>query len=86
MLNKKTDKKPPRGNGTVVKLVSVKIKSRATSHIWCEFYGKKVWTVNIRDVKCLTVKLSDDSEKIKSIKKEIDHLKNFITVVLMEYQ
>jgi len=49
------DENPPRGNGTVVKLVSVKIKPSATSHIWREFYGKKVWTVNIKDVEYLTV-------------------------------
>ena len=67
--------KPPRGNGAVIKFVSVKIKPGATSHIWREFYGRKVWTVNIRDVQYLTVELSDDSEDIKSLKKEIDHLK-----------
>ncbi len=31
--------------------------------------------MNIRDVQYLTVELSDDSEDIKSLKKEIDHLK-----------
>ena len=75
MSNEKMEEKPPRGNGTVVKLVSVKIKPGATSHVWCEFYGRKVWTVNIRDVQYLTVELSDDSDDIKSLKKEIDHLK-----------
>ncbi len=75
MSNEKMEEKPPRGNGTVVKLVSVKIKPGATSHVWREFYGRKVWTVNIRDVQYLTVELSDDSEDIKSLKKEIDHLK-----------
>ncbi len=68
------EEKLPRGNGTVVKLVSVNIKPRATSHVWHEFYGRKVRAVNIRDVQYLTV-LSNDSEDIKSLKSEIDHSK-----------
>ena len=42
--------KKPQGNGTVCTLVSVKIKQGAASHIWHEFYGRKVWMVNIKDV------------------------------------
>ena len=44
-------------------------------HTWCEFNGRKVWTVNIKDVKCLTVKLANDSEEISSIKHKLKQLK-----------
>ena len=76
MSNEKMEEKPPQGNDTVVKLVSVSVKTRANSHIWREFHGKKVRTVNIKDVEHLTVKLSDDSDEIKIIRNELDQLKN----------
>jgi hypothetical protein len=75
MSNEKMEEKPPQGNGTVCTLTSVKIKQGAASHMWREFYGRKVWTVNIKDVEWQTVELADDSEEISSIKRELEQLK-----------
>ena len=66
--NEKMEEKPPWGNRPGCTLVSVKIKQDAASHIWHEFYSRKVWTVNIKDVEWLTAELADNSEEITSIK------------------
>jgi hypothetical protein len=73
--NEKMKEKLPRGNGTVCTLASVKIKQGAVSHIWREFYGRKVWTVNIKDVEWQTVEPANDSEEISSIKRELEQIK-----------
>jgi hypothetical protein len=75
MSNEKMEDMPPQGNRTVCTLVSVKIKQGSASHIWHEFYGRKIWTVNIKDVKWLTVELADDSDRIISIKRELEQFK-----------
>ena len=72
MSNEKMEENPPRGKITVCTLISVNIKQGAASHIWHGFYGRKVWTVNIKDVEWLTVKLADDSEEISSIKCKLE--------------
>lgn len=71
----KMKEKPPQGNGTVHTIVSIKIKNGTKSHVWCEFYGKKAWIVNARDVEWLIVELAEDSEDINGIKCELDQLK-----------
>ena len=48
--NKFLREKVPRGNGTLCRLVSMKIKDDATSHTYKNYYGKKVWTVCAKDV------------------------------------
>jgi hypothetical protein len=54
---------PPRGNGTVVKFISAKIKQNANSHKWKDYNGRKVWTVNAKEVEYITI------EKIFSVQK-----------------
>jgi hypothetical protein len=75
MSNEKMEEKPPQGNGTVCSLVSVKIKQGATTHRWRELYGRKVWSVNIKDVEWLTVQLADNSEEITNLECEIGEFK-----------
>ena len=50
MSNDKMEEKPPRGDGTVCNLLSVKVKPSARSLVWHDLYGKNVWTVNAIDV------------------------------------
>ena len=80
MSNEKMEEKPPRGNGTVCSLVSVKIKQGATTHRWREMYGRKVWSVNIKDVEWLTVQLADNSEEISNLEREIDDFEKDPTI------
>jgi hypothetical protein len=40
----------PRGNGTLCRVLSVTLRENAQSYIWKNYHGKKVWTVNAKDV------------------------------------
>jgi hypothetical protein len=48
--NKHLTDKVPRGNGTLCRLLDVKLKHNAPSYKCKNYYGKKVWTVNVTDV------------------------------------
>ena len=61
--NKDMEQDPPRGNRTVVKFISAKIKQNANSHKWKDYNGRKVWTVNAKEVEYITI------EKIFSVQK-----------------
>jgi hypothetical protein len=37
-------------NGTLCRVLGVKLKENATTYKWKNYYGKKVWTVNAKDV------------------------------------
>ena len=51
--NKHLKDKIPRGNGTICKVISMKLKDDQQSYKWKNYYGKKVWTVNASDVEWL---------------------------------
>jgi hypothetical protein len=48
--NKHLTDKVPRGNGTLCRVLDVKLKHNAPSYKYKNYYGKKVWTVNATDV------------------------------------
>jgi hypothetical protein len=48
--NKHLKDKVPRGNGTLCRVVSVKLRENASSYTWKNYYRKKVLTVNAKDV------------------------------------
>jgi hypothetical protein len=78
--NKDMEQNPPRGNGTVVKFISAKIKQHANSHRWKDYNGRKVWTVNAKDVEYITVELTDNPVEINRIKREIETTKHDNTI------
>ena len=49
--NKHLSEKVPRGNGTLCRVLGVKLDENAQSYKCKNYYGKKVWTVNAVDVK-----------------------------------
>lgn len=59
----------PCGNGTMCKFISVKIKDDATSLREKMFHGKRVTTVNERDVEHMECEVVDNSSHIKSMTK-----------------
>ena len=69
------EQNPPRGNGTVIKFISAKIRHNATSHRWKKYNGRKVWTVNAKDVEWITVELKDNPDEIYKILDEIEKIK-----------
>jgi hypothetical protein len=48
--NKHLKDKVPRGNGTICRVLNVKLKQNARSYEWKNYYGRKVWTVDATDV------------------------------------
>jgi hypothetical protein len=50
IVNKHLKSKTPRGNGTLCRVLGLKLKVNATTYKWKNYYGKKVWTVNAKDV------------------------------------
>lgn len=48
--NKHLKDNVPRGNGTICRVIHIKLKQNAPSYKWKNYYGKKVWTVNATDV------------------------------------
>ena len=73
--NKDMEENPPRGNGTVVTFVSAKIRHNATTYRWKEYNGRKVWTVNAKDVEWITVELKDNANEINKILADIEEMK-----------
>ena len=76
--NNKMNEKPPRGNGTVCKFISVKIKENANSHRIKIYNNKKVWAVSIEDVEWITVELMDNTDEIDTITQKVTQLKQNI--------
>ncbi len=48
--NKHLNSKTPGGNGTLCRVLGIKLRKNATTYQWKNYYVKKVWTVNAKDV------------------------------------
>ena len=48
----------PRGNGTLCRIVSIKMKDHPSTHKWRNLYGKKVWWVCATDIEWIEVELA----------------------------
>jgi hypothetical protein len=48
--NKHLKDKVPGGNGTLCRVLTIKLKHNAPSYKSKNYYGRKVWTVNATDV------------------------------------
>ena len=66
--NVNLNKEVPRGNGTLCRVIGLKLKDNSPSHRWKNFYDKKVWTVNAVDVEWI----------------ELEHYPRSSTIQLME--
>ena len=76
--NKYLKEKVPRGNGTLCRVVSIKLKDCAPSHIWKNYYGKKVWTVCAQDVEWIECAHGTKTNTIIQLEKDIAQLKHKI--------
>ena len=74
MDNSSLSEAVPRGNGTMCKFRSIKIKDDATSLREKMFHGKKVTTVNAIDVEYMECEVVDNSSHIKSMSKKLQAL------------
>jgi len=78
--NKHLKDKVPRGNGTVCQVMKIKLKQDAPSHKWKNFYGRKVWTVNAKDVEYVecehvhkTARMLQLETQIKNWTNQLEH-------------
>ena len=69
----------PRGNGTLCRLVSLKLTNNATSHTYKKYYGKKVWTVCANDVEWIEVEHVIKTETMIELEKDIERLTHQIS-------
>ena len=65
----------PRGNGTLCRLLSIKMKDHPTTHRWRNCYGKKVWWVCATDVEWIEVELAPKPKSIIDQERLIKRLK-----------
>jgi len=74
MDNKALNEDVPRGNGTMCRFRSIKLKPDATSVKTKLFHGRKVTTVNARDVEYMECEVIDNSSHIKELSRQLHHL------------
>ena len=67
--------KIPRGNGTLCRVVSVKLKDDQTSYTPKNYYGKKVWTVNAKDVAKVELEHYPTAERVIALEGEVHVIK-----------
>ncbi len=48
--NKHLKDKVPRGNGTICRVIGIRLKEESQSYKWKNYYGRKEWTVNASEV------------------------------------
>jgi hypothetical protein len=67
--------KVPRSNGTLCKVIGVKLKHNPQSYRRKNYYGKKVWTVNANDVEWVECEHINKTGTIVQLEAQIDQLK-----------
>ena len=65
------NKEVPRGNGTLCRVVGLKLKDNCQSYRWKNFYNKKVWTVNAVDVESIELEHYPKSPGIQLLENEL---------------
>ena len=73
--NKHLKDKVPRGNGTMCRVIGLKLKQNPTTYAWKNYYGRKVWTVNARDVEWVECEHMNKPRTIVQLEAQIYHLK-----------
>ena len=74
--NKHLKDKVPRGNGTICRVLNIKLKQDAPSHKWKKYYGRKVWTVNATDVEYVECELVNKTRRMVQLETNINSLTN----------
>jgi hypothetical protein len=73
--NKHLKDKVPRGNGTICRVIGIKLKEQPQSYKWKNCYGRKVWTVNASDVEWVECEQINKSGTIIQLEAQIDQLR-----------
>ena len=76
MINDNDDIKEGRANGTVCRVVSIKRKN-TTPLQWKNYDGKKVYTMNVRDIEYIEFEHFPKSKEQVKLEKEIEIIKEY---------
>jgi hypothetical protein len=76
MDNGSLNEKVPRGNGTMCRFRSLKLKPDAPSYTTKSIRGRLVRTVNARDVEYIECEVIDNNKHITYLEKELNKLKH----------
>jgi len=74
MDNDTLNETPPRGNGTLCKLISIKLKPDPSSMKIKTYNGQPVRTINAKDVDYLELELLDDTERIQTLRYQLESI------------
>ncbi len=78
--------KDPRGNGTLCRVLNVKLKDIAPSYKWKKNYGRKVWTVNANDVEWVECEHINKTGYIMQLESNINDLTHQLELAKKENQ
>jgi hypothetical protein len=78
VLPKHLKDKVPRGNGTICRVLKIKLKQDAPSYKWKNYYGRKVWTVDATDVEYVECEHVNKTGIMLQLDTQIKHLTNQI--------
>ena len=70
----------PRGNGTLCRVSSLKLKE-GSQRVWRNYYERKVWTICAKDVEYLELELANKPQQIVDQEQYIDKVKESIIEV-----
>ena len=76
--NKRLKDKVPIGNGTLCRVVGIKLNEHAPSHRWQNWDGRKVWTVSAKHVDWVEFEYHPKSKDILSLEGEIKEIESEI--------
>jgi len=75
ITNDGLNQKVRRGNGTMCRVIGMKLKPDATSYQWKNYYERKVWTVNAKDVEWIELQRHPKSRVIVMLETKINKIK-----------
>ena len=84
--NKHLTDKVPWGNGTLCRVLGVKLKDNAQSYKCKNYYGKKVWTVNATDVEWVECEHVNKTSLLLQLESQIKELKRQLDLPQNDHQ
>jgi hypothetical protein len=74
--NKHLKDKVPRGNGTICRVIGIKLHEEPQSYNWKKYYGRKVWTVNASEVELVQCEHINKTGIMIQLQAQIDQLRS----------
>ncbi len=74
--NKHLNGKVPRGNGTIWRVIGIKLKEEPQSYKWKNYYGRKVGTVSASDVEWVQCEHINKTRTMIQLQAQIDQLRS----------